>query len=197
MTSKGEEFVVMEYIRGTGLILLAEMRSPELIGRELDFLLQSGEALAYVHEQGIIHRDVCPHNVIITPERVAKLIDFGLSIPNTPNFCKPGNRTGKVSYMAPELIKRSTTDVRVDVFAFGVSAYQVLTGNLPWESSQSLESMLQHINHPPRDPRKYRPDLSDEIAAVLLKAIERDRNARFENMQQLNAALRELRDREA
>ena len=88
------------------------------------------DALEYLHKQGYLHRDICPRNVMVTKEGVVKLIDFGLTIPYTPEFCKPGNRTGTPNYLAPELIRRTTTDHRVDLFALGVTAYEVFTGDV-------------------------------------------------------------------
>ena len=82
-------------------------------------------------------RDVCPPNYVVAPDAQSlKLIDFGLTLPATPQFMQPGNRTGKPNYMAPEIVKRQSTDVRVDVFAFGVTAYELCTFELPWEQTR-------------------------------------------------------------
>ena len=121
-----------------------------------------------------------------------KIIDFGLTIPYTPAFCKPGNRTGTPSYLAPELIKRTTTDHRVDLFALGITAYETITGRLPWEKAQSMETLLSHINQTGKDPREFRPDLDDRIVAVLTRAIKRDPAERYQTAEQLRDALKAL-----
>jgi serine/threonine protein kinase len=193
MTTKGEEYLVMEYLEGTGLILMIESDDRRLRERRLDVLIAAGEGLAYFHEQGYIHRDVCPHNVMVGPDGSVKLIDFGLAVPNTPDFQKPGNRTGKVPYMAPELIARKATDQRIDVFGFGVTAYQTFTGRLPWGSTNSLENMLKHLNEPPRDPRDFGPQMDEETARVLLKALERDPKTRYQSMRELTDEFCRLR----
>ncbi len=94
---------------------------------------------------------------MVTKDGVVKLIDFGLTIPYRPEFCKPGNRTGTPKYLAPELIKRQTTDHRVDLFALGVTAYEMFTGDLPWEKAASLQTLLSHMNSPGRDPQGIAP----------------------------------------
>jgi serine/threonine protein kinase len=128
----------------------------------------------------------------VTPKNVVKLIDFGLTIPNLPEFRRPGNRTGTANYMAPELIKRVATDLRVDLFALGVTAYNVFTNALPWEGAQSLQTMLSHLNNPGKDPREFNPNVDDALAKMLIKAIERDPRDRYQTVSQFKEALRSL-----
>ncbi len=192
MSREGEIFLVMELIEGYGLNFLIDTKNRQLAGNRINYLIQTSEALTYIHDHGFMHRDICPRNIMVTSEGVVKLIDFGLGIPNRPEFCRPGNRTGTANYMAPELIKRVTTDHRVDVFALGVTAYETLTGVLPWEGAQSLQTMLSHLNNPGRNPRDVRPDLDDAITDVLVKAIERDPNLRFQTASEFREALRQL-----
>lgn len=189
MTTEGEPFLVMELIEGAGLNYLIETNSPALRGKRIEILVQVAEGLAYVHSQGYLHRDICPRNILVSHEGVVKLIDFGLAIPNRPEFLRPGNRTGTANYMAPELIKRQATDHRVDLFALGVTAYETITGKLPWEGTQSLQTMLSHLNDPPKHPLDVRPDLDPAMVAFLLKAVERDRDKRFQTAQEFRDAL--------
>ena len=123
---------------------------------------------------------------------MVKLIDFGLTIPNTPIFCKPGNRTGTTDYLAPELIRRVTTDHRVDLFALGVTAYEMFTFGLPWEKAASLQTLLSHMNTPPRNPRELNPKLDDKAVQFLLKAVTRDPNERFQTAADFREGLQQL-----
>jgi serine/threonine protein kinase len=193
ITTQGEYYLVMELIDGMGLNYLIETKSRQLEGNRVNFLSQICDAVEYIHKQGFLHRDICPRNVMVTGENVVKMIDFGLTIPNTPEFCRPGNRTGTPNYLAPELIRRVATDSRVDLFALGVTAYEVFTGTLPWEKTQSLQTLLGHMNSPGKDPREFRPDLDDETAAFLKKAIERNPQDRFQNPAEFREALRALK----
>jgi serine/threonine protein kinase len=95
--------------------------------------------------------------------------------------------------MAPELIARKTTDQRIDVFSFGVTCYQTLTGKLPWGAANSLEAMLRHLNEPPREPRMFNPHLDDDTASVLLRSLARNPNDRHQSMRELVDELRRLR----
>src|SRR5262249_53972627 len=142
--------------------------------------------------QKYLHRDICPRNVMVTNEGVVKIIDFGLTVPYTPAFCKPGNRTGTPNYLAPELIKRSTTDHRVDLFALGVTAYEAFTNNMPWEKSESLITLMSHMNSPGRDPREFVPEMDAAVAKVLCKGIERDPRARFQTAGEFREAFKSL-----
>jgi eukaryotic-like serine/threonine-protein kinase len=192
MTFQGEQYLVMELIEGNGLNFLIETQSPALAGKRIDFLVQLADGLEYIHQQKFMHRDICPRNTMINQEGVVKIIDFGLTIPYTKDFCKPGNRTGTPSYLAPELIKRTTTDHRVDLFALGVTVYETFTGRLPWEKTQSIETLQSHINRPGKDPREFRPDLDDRLVALLIKAIQRDPAERFQTAAALRDALKAL-----
>ena len=192
MTLENEFYLVMELIEGLGLNYLIETRSPQLEGNRVNFLTQMADAVEYIHKHGFLHRDICPRNVMVTKEGQVKMIDFGLTIPNTPEFLKPGNRTGTPNYLAPELIRRVPTDHRVDLFALGVTAYETFTHDLPWEKTESLQTLLSHLNNPGKDPRELRKDLDDKTAKFLLKAIERDPRERFQTPGEFRDALKAL-----
>jgi serine/threonine protein kinase len=192
ITTNGEPFLVMEWLDGIGLQALVEANSPRLKSKRNELLAQIADALAYMHGQKWLHRDICPRNVIVTAQDQAKLIDFGLTIPYTLPFCKPGNRTGTSQYLAPEIIKRSSTDHRVDLFALGVTAYEVFTGQLPWGKMESIDERLRQMAAPPKDPRELRPELDDATARLLMKGVERDVAKRFQNATDFRDAVKAL-----
>jgi serine/threonine protein kinase len=191
-TTDKEQYLMMELIEGVGLNFLIETKSKQLEGNRIKLLDQVAEGLAHIHKQGYLHRDICPRNIMVNGEGVVKIIDFGLAIPYRPEFCRPGNRTGTPNYLAPELIKRTTTDHRVDLFALGVTAYEVFAGDLPWEKTESLQTLLSHMNSPARDPREHRKNLDAKTAAFLLKSIEREPARRFQSAEEFREALRAL-----
>merc|ERR1712023_148687 len=107
----------MEYLEGTGLNTLIQESAPVLQGNQLSLIRQMADAIEAVHRAGFIHRDICPRNFIVSPDgENLTLIDFGLTVPDQPEFRQPGNRTGTPLYMAPEIVRRRSTDKRVDVF---------------------------------------------------------------------------------
>lgn len=193
VSTKGEPFLVMEWIEGLGLNYLIETKSKQLAGGRVAYLIQLCEAIQFLHDQRFLHRDLCPRNVMVDGDGTVKLIDFGLTIPYTPQFCQPGNRTGTADYLAPEIIKRQRTDHRVDLFALGVTAYEVFSGELPWERSASSEETLRrHLNSPPRDLKDVMPDADDRLSRVIMKAIARDPGDRYASARAFAEALDRL-----
>ena len=192
-TLQGEPFLVMEFLDGPGLNSLVIGKSALLDGRRVQLIRQAAEALSAVHEAGFIHRDVCPRNFVVQPDGSdLKLIDFGLTVPATEQFMQPGNRTGTPNYMAPELVKRLATDRRLDIFAFGVSAYEICTFQLPWERGTTGLVAMKHAEHEPVDIKRYRPQIHPKLAAAIHKAIERNPDKRFATMKDFIKALADI-----
>ena len=185
----------MEFIDGPGLNVLIQRKDLERFqDKRLMLIKQMADALQYVHHQGFIHRDICPRNFICTKDiSHVKLIDFGLTVPATEPFMRPGNRTGTPLYMAPEIVRRRATDQRLDIFAFGVSCYQLLTFEFPWPGGEV--SGLAAINHDtsnPRDIRDYRPDLNRSLAGLIMQCVQPDPNDRVESMDKFAATLKQI-----
>jgi serine/threonine-protein kinase len=192
-TSRGEEYLVMEYIHGLSFETIHQSNLGTTAQR-IEWLAQSAEGLAAVHAAGFIHHDVNSRNFLIDRGRDlrAKVIDFGLTVPNAPAFRRPGNRTGCLLFMAPELIRRESIDESIDIYGFGVVAFQVLTGKLPYDVVSSPTALLQRFRNPPSDPRALRPKLSDEIRDVLVKLVAVDRRDRWPSMDTLADHLRSI-----
>jgi serine/threonine-protein kinase len=190
-TSKGEHYLLMEYVNGVSFDRVQDARLGRTADR-VEWLAQAAEGLAAVHEAGFIHHDVNPRNFLINRDQKVKIIDFGLAVPNTPAFRKPGNRTGCLLYMAPELLRREPIDERIDVFSFGVVAFSLLTGGLPYDSPASPNALLQRFSLPPNDPAKLRPKLSDELCEVLRSLTVVDKSDRWPRMATLADRLRAI-----
>ena len=190
-STKGEHFLVMEFIDGLSLQFVRESRSART-AQKVELLAQAAEGLAAVHAAGFIHHDINPRNFLVDRDQQVKLIDFGLTVPNTPAFCRPGNRTGTVQYMAPELLRREPIDERIDVFAFGVLAFEFLTDRLPYDATNTTTMMLQRINSEPLDPAVVKPKLSDELCEILRQLTARRKDQRWPTMNTLPEALRSV-----
>lgn len=193
VTTDDRQYLVMEFVDGYPLTYFIDAQNAVMKQNRLRLMAELGDAVAYLNGGGFIHRDVCPKNVIVTEELRVKLIDFGLVVPDTPEFRRPGNRTGTANYMAPELIRRQPTDTRIDVFSFAVTCFEMCTRKLPWEKATSLEAIMQHLHSPPADVRPLAPDLDEEVAAVIMRGLEVDRNRRWQSVREMTDALRAAR----
>jgi len=193
LTTKGEPYLVMEWIEGLGLNYLVETRAAQLNGNRISYLSQLCDAVQYLHDNRWIHRDLCTRNVMIDKEGQLKLIDFGLTIPWTPAFCSGGNRTGTTDILAPEIVRRRPIDNRVDLFALGVTAFELFTNQLPWERSPSSEETFRRrMNIPARHPREVSPKIANDLAELLVKSIAQDPNDRFQSATAFKEALGRL-----
>jgi serine/threonine-protein kinase len=183
LTTKGEQYLLMEYLEGAGVNSLLFMKATSLDGRRVRFLRQTAQALAAVHEAGFLHRDVCPRNLLLDADgETLKLTDFGLTVPAEGHFLAPGNRTGTPNYMAPELVRRYQTDRRLDVFSFGVTAFEICTFALPWLTGDTGLAAMKH-DQPPADIRKHRPQIHPKLAKAIHACLEPDLRKRCGSME--------------
>ncbi len=194
LTHKGEHFIVMEFVEGVSLQFVREAKTAGL-AEKIELLAQAAEGLAAVHAAGFLHHDIGPKNFLVNREQEVKLIDFGLAIPNTAAFRRPGNRTGTLLYMAPELIRREKIDEKIDIFSFGAVAFEFLTNRLPYDANivNSMAALLQRINSDPLDPAQADPTLPEPLCALLRKLTARKKEDRWPKMATVAEALRQIR----
>ncbi|HWL07717.1 MAG TPA: serine/threonine-protein kinase [Planctomicrobium sp.] len=185
MTTQDEQFLVMEFLEGVGLQSLIQTQNPQMKTNCLKYCVQLGEALDFFHQQQFIHRDLCPRNMMVTNDGTLKLLDFGLAVPNTAPFRKPGNRTGTAMYMAPELIRRQPTDQRIDIFSYAVSCYEMFTKTFPWPSASTPEAIMQHVHLPPQEIQTLVPKMPDALAKVIMKGLQQDPNQRWQTVREM------------
>jgi eukaryotic-like serine/threonine-protein kinase len=192
ITTEGAQYLVMEFLEGETLHSALVARDSHFDGRRVKFIREAAEAVAAVHAAGYIHRDVCPRNFILTNNSEdVKLIDFGLTVPATKEFMQPGNRTGTPNYMAPELVRRRATDQRLDIFAFGVTAYEICTYELPWQRGTDGMAAMTH-DRPPIDIHQYRPQINPTLAKAIHYCIEPDLNRRCPSLDKFLFMIRDV-----
>lgn len=190
MKSEQKYFLVMEYVPGVNVEKLMEMKGPLTARFALQIARQVLGALAYAHRLGVVHQDIKPANIMISEDKNVKLTDFGIA---TLQDELPGISTdvvvGTPKYISPEQLRGIPVDGRCDIYSFGITLYEMLTGNLPFP----LDGILtHHLLTPPAPLRKFVPSLAPELEKVVLKCLEKDREARFESVTQLIAAMKEL-----
>jgi serine/threonine protein kinase len=171
------------------MIVTGDRRATE---NRFDLVLQLGEGLSYIHTQGLIHRDFCPKNVLYASEGTVKIIDFGLTIPASVQSRTVISRAGTASFMAPEQVRNQAVDARADIYAFGLSAFQVLTGRRAFPTTSSRGRRMQdHLNIQPMGLREADPELPEELETVVGKCIEKNRELRYKSMADVMKDLRE------
>ncbi len=193
-TIEDAPYLLMEFLEGPNLNMVIASHDQCLESRRARYIYQTAEAIAAIHAAGFIHRDVCPRNLMLTNKREdLKLIDFGLTVPATAEFMQPGIRTGTPNYMAPELVRRRPTDHRVDIFAFGVTAYEICTGQLPWLRGDTGLAAMSH-DKPPTDIRKYRPQIHPQLAKAIHACLEPEPKNRCPSIDAFMRAIRSVPD---
>ncbi|RPJ50832.1 MAG: serine/threonine protein kinase, partial [Chloroflexi bacterium] len=190
---EGLPYLVMPFVSGG--TLKTRMGSPYAPANTAQMLAPIARALAYAHSQGIIHRDVKPANILITPSGAPILSDFGiaklLETEGGTQLTATGVGMGTPDYMAPEQWL-GTTDARSDVYALGVILYQMITGRLPYQADTPAAVLLKHMNDPLPRPSDFVPGLPDAVERVIFKALAKDAADRFQDMAQFAAALERM-----
>ena len=188
---EGTAYIVMEYIAGGTLEDMAS-QAPIPWSDAADLIIPVGHALTYAHSQGIVHCDVKPSNVLLAREDWPLLADFGLLRLRDQEMGKPGMMSGTPTYASPEQIMGQEVGQRSDVYSLALILYQLLTGQLPFEDVSLSSTMLQRLLEYPTPPSTYRPELDPRLEEILLKALSREPEKRFQSMEAMVSALTEL-----
>ncbi len=188
----GVTYMVMRYLEtGTlqDILALGKPTLPETV----DVITQICAALDYAHRRGVVHRDVKPANVMVDEEGTVYLTDFGLAkvLENSPQLTASGAVMGTPLYMSPEQSRGIAVDGRSDIYAVGVVLYEMVTGRPPFQAETPLAVVLAHIHDPLPLPQEINPDVPDEIQRVILKALAKDPDDRYQTAHELAEALSE------
>jgi serine/threonine-protein kinase len=194
----GNQFVmVMEYVEGTTLEKHASQGGLSL-DKVIDYSSQALAALSYAHGRGVTHRDIKPANIMITDHGIVKLMDFGIAkSQDNMQLTRPGTTMGSVYYMSPEQVRGGTVDARSDIYSFGVTLYEMLTGRKPFQAETSYSVLNAQLNEAPTPPVQINPSLPPALNNIVMRAMVKAPEGRFQTAEEFRAALKALRDPQA
>ncbi len=190
MHDLGEEgfvhYITMEYVAGEDLKRFIRRAGPLSTGKTLLIAKQVAEGLAEAHRLGVIHRDLKPQNVMIDQEGNAKIMDFGIArFVTTEGVTGSGVMIGTPEYMSPEQAELKDVDLRADIYSLGVVMYEMITGRVPFEGETPLSIAMKHKTDRPRPVREINPLASVGLANIIAKCMEKPREKRYQNVQEL------------
>jgi serine/threonine-protein kinase len=176
----GTLYLLMEYVEGSNLKQLHARDDPVLHEHIGNILIDMAVALEHVHDSGFMHLDFKPENVLVTRNANVRLVDFDLAQPIPPTPKKMSRNPGTPAYMAPEQLLRQPINHRVDMFAYGVSAYELLTNNKPFPGETPDEVLRHQLDRSDFVlPREHNPDIPPALERVILRCLERDPDKRY------------------
>jgi serine/threonine protein kinase len=192
LTYENQLVMIMEFVEGETLANRIA-RAPISTAEAVNYSEQILSALSYAHKHNIIHRDIKPANMMLTPQGVVKLMDFGIARSGTDgSLTSTGTTLGSLNYMPPEQVRGEAADARSDLYSFGISLYELLTGKLPFQGDSQYSLMTAQLNQQPASPISLRADVPPALNEIILMAMAKEPGDRFQSADAFCNALKSV-----
>ena len=190
--SEAETVMVMEFIEGETLAQKIKSKKTDL-NQIFKWVMGIIRGLAAAHEKGIIHRDIKPQNIMITPSGMAKIMDFGVAkLRGTPTLTEAGSRIGTLDYAAPEMVMGSKSDHRSDIFSLGVVLYELLTGQRPFQGDHDAAVVYAIVNEKPKSLTYFRKEFAPDLERLVMKMLEKRKENRYQSVHEMLTDLKDF-----
>src|SRR5436305_13319651 len=191
--AEGTYYIAMEYLEGKTLKELLVSRGPTPVRVAIDYTRQILSALEFAHRNGIVHRDIKPHNVVVAPDGRLKVTDFGIARSGSSQMTEARPIIGTAQYLSPEQAQGKPVSPASDLYSVGVVLYEMLTGTVPFTGDTALEIAMKHLNTVPEAPSTKRPpglgEVPHELDLVVLRALAKDPADRYQTAREMDADL--------
>jgi len=187
--SDGHAYIAMEVIEGRSLKELIKTRGPLPIAKAIDYARQILAALRFAHKNGIVHRDIKPHNILVGPEDRLKVTDFGIARAGDAGMTETGSIMGTAHYLSPEQARRSSVTAQSDLYSVGVVLYEMLTGQVPFSGDSLPEIVMKHVTDTPRPPSTVVAGIPPELDQIVLRALAKTARERYASAEEFSEDL--------
>jgi beta-lactam-binding protein with PASTA domain len=187
--AEGTYYIAMEYLEGRTLKELLVRNGPTPVPIAIDYARQILGALAFAHRNGIVHRDIKPHNVVVRKDGRLKVTDFGIARSGASQMTEAGSIVGTAQYLSPEQARGAPVDARSDLYSLGIVLYEMLTGEVPYTGDAPVEIAMKHLTAVPDPPSTLRPDIPHDFDAIVMRALAKDPEQRYGSAEEMDADL--------
>jgi eukaryotic-like serine/threonine-protein kinase len=187
--AEGTYYIAMEFLDGRSLKELIIGRGPAPVHVAIDYARKILDALRFAHRNGIVHRDIKPHNVIVDAEGRVKVTDFGIARAGTSQMTEVGSIIGTAQYLSPEQAKGAPVDQTSDLYSVGIVLYELLTGKVPFNGDSPVEIAMKHISATPQPPSSLRPDVPEDLDLIVLRALGKTPEERYPSAEEMDKDL--------
>ena len=187
--AEGTYYIAMEYLDGRTLKELILRRGPAPVKTAIDYTRQILAALRFAHKNGIVHRDIKPHNVLVDSEGRLKVTDFGIARAGASQMTEAGSIIGTAQYLSPEQAKGAPVDQTSDIYSIGIVLYELLTGTVPYTGDTPVEIAMKHLSQVPEPPSALEPQIPHELDAIVLRSLAKDPADRYQSADEMDADL--------